>query len=328
MDLRCKMILSDSCSKCGKESFTFQKSSGRYLCKECYISYFERKFQKTVSKFNIINSGDVVCVGLSGGKDSITLLYNLYLRQKHINSPKIIAISVDEGISDTFIQNQKQIQKFFVDFNIKIPFFQASYKEIFGLTMDEIVKIIHDKKLKMNACTVCASIRRRIINDIANENNATNIAIGHNLDDVAQSILMNVLRNDIEKIKNSVPYSSSKDINSPFLTRIKPLFLFSEEEIIQYCEAKKLPYYSKTCDNALKFPILRKKVQIFLNKLDERSFEFKYNMIKFHLGLNEKINENTLSNINDNSCSSCSFPAGPNRDICTYCEFKQTFLHF
>jgi len=261
------MILSDICSKCGKESFTFQKSSGRYLCKECYISYFERKFQKTVSKYKILNSDDLVCVALSGGKDSITLLYNLYLRQKHTKSPKLIAITVDEGISDTFMQNQGQIQKFFQDFNIKIPLFQASYKQIFGLTMDEIVNIIYKKNLKLNACTVCASVRRRIINEIAKENNATKIAIGHNLDDVAQSTLMNVLRNDLEKIKNTMPYSSSKDNKSPFLTRIKPLFLFSEEEIIQYCEAKKLPYFSRTCHNALDFPILRKKAQFFLNKL-------------------------------------------------------------
>ena len=113
--------------------------------------------------------------------------------------------------------------------------------------------------MKVNACTVCASIRRRIINEIARKNKATKIAIGHNLDDVAQSLMMNVLRNDVSKIEHSTPFSSSKEEISPFLPRIKPLFLFTEEEVLQYCIAKKLPYFSKTCQNALDFPYSKEK---------------------------------------------------------------------
>ena len=55
---------------------------------------------------------------------------------------------------------------------------------------------------------------------------------------------------------------------------------FTEEEIIRYCEAKNLPHFSHTCQYALDFPILRKKVQKFIRSLDERSFELKYNVIQ------------------------------------------------
>ena len=275
-----------------------------------------------------MNPEDVVCVGLSGGKDSIALLYNLYLRQQKINSPKLIAVTVDEGISTTFSNNQREIQKFFNETKMSVPLIRASYKETFGSTMDEMVQKILENDMKLNACTVCASIRRRIINEIARKNGATKIAIGHNLDDVAQSLLMNVLRNDLQKIENSTPFSSSKEEISPFLPRIKPLFLFSEEEVLQYCIAKQLPYFSKTCQNALDFPILRKKVQIFLNELDKRSYELKYNLIQFHLQLNDNHPKSDFGNKILNLCKNCSYPTGPNRDICTYCEFKSVFANF
>ena len=107
---------------------------------------------------------------------------------------------------------------------------------------------------------------------------------------------------------------------------IKPLFLFSEEEIILYCSVKNLPYFSEICKNAIDFPILRKKVQLFLNTLDERSYELKYNTIKFHLQLNELKQRTQSSNDVRNTCAICSYPTGPNRIICTYCEFKQSFI--
>lgn len=314
------------CSKCGVKSSFFQKSSGRFLCADCFISYFERKFQKTMSKYIPLDSNDVVCVGLSGGKDSISLLYNLYLRYQNTKSPKIIAVTIDEGISTNYMQNQNAIQSFFKKNNIYLPLFHASFKESFGLTMDEIVQKIHSKNLKMNACTVCASIRRRLINDLALKQNATHIAIGHNLDDLAQTFLMNVLRNDLQKINNFSPFTSLKNESPEFLPRIKPLFLFTEEEIIHYCTVKHLPYFSKTCEYSLHFPILRKKVQNFLNTLDERSFELKYNLIQLHLQLS---NPNTHQHPFDKEskvCSMCANPTGPNRDTCTYCEFKRIFL--
>jgi tRNA(Ile)-lysidine synthase TilS/MesJ len=237
----------------------------------------------------------------------------------------LIAITVDEGISTTFLNNQREIEKFFSQTQISIPLIRTSYKEKFGSTMDEMVNKLNEKGLKVNACTICASIRRRIINEIAKKNGATKIAIGHNLDDVAQSLIMNVLRNDFKKIQTSTPFNSSIEDLSPFLPRIKPLFLFSEEEIIHYCEAKQLPYFSKICQNALDFPILRKKVQIFLNELDRRSFEFKYNLIQFHLQVNEHLPKLNSRIQITNLCKSCSYPTGSNRDLCTYCEFKQIF---
>ena len=86
-----------------------------------------------MSKYIKLESKDVVCVGLSGGKDSIALLYNLFLRQQKTKSPKLIAITVDEGISTTFANNQREIQKFFDQTNISVPLIRVSYKEIFGL---------------------------------------------------------------------------------------------------------------------------------------------------------------------------------------------------
>jgi uncharacterized protein (TIGR00269 family) len=278
-----------------------------------------------MSKYLPLSTNDLVCVALSGGKDSMALLYNLYLRYNHTKSPKLMAITVDEGISNTFSHNLERIDSFFKKIELDIPLIQTSYKDVFGVPLDKIVQKIQKDDIKLNACTVCASIRRRIINELARKNGANLIAIGHNLDDIAQSIIMNILRNDIVKIENTTPFSSFKENIFPFLPRIKPLFLFTEEEVLKYCTAVPLPFYSKTCQYSLEFPILRKKVQKFLNDLDKRSHEYKYNLIKLHLSLNQKLTESATNSPSKNICPICSYPTGTNRKICTYCEFKQMF---
>ncbi|MBN2154987.1 MAG: adenine nucleotide alpha hydrolase family protein [Candidatus Lokiarchaeota archaeon] len=317
------MQSSKKCSKCGKNSVYFQKSSGISLCNACFIAYFERKFQKTVSKYIPLHPTDVVCVALSGGKDSIALLYNLYLRCQKTNGSKIFAITVDEGISTNFKRNQQAIVDFFNETSIDIELIQVSYKNFFGRTMDEIVKEMYLKQMNINACTVCASIRRRILNEVAKSNRATKIAIGHNLDDLAQTFLMNILRNDLLKIENIPPHGST-EISATYIPRIKPLFLHTENEIQKYCIAKNLPFYSHTCEYAIEFPILRRKVKFFLDTLDERSYEFKYNLIKLHLQLNEKPIK-SKSIVKSNLCSKCLYPTGLNRTVCTYCELKSSF---
>jgi len=266
---------------------------------------------------------DIVCVALSGGKDSISLLYNLYLRFCKTQSPKLIALTVDEGISNTFDHNQSAIKEFFKNYQIDVPLIKASFKDIFGLSMDQIVQKIQADDLKLNACTVCASIRRRIINELAKEMGATKIAIGHNLDDVAQSLIMNVLRKDLHKIKENSPFETAKKFSSRFLPRIKPLFMFTEDEIIQYCNVKELPYFSHTCQYSVDFPILRKKVQKFIKDLDDRSFEYKYNIIRFHLQINSEAGGTLIPKYT--LCKICSYPTGSARDLCTFCEYKRYF---
>ncbi|MGH9954133.1 MAG: TIGR00269 family protein, partial [Nitrososphaeraceae archaeon] len=89
------------CTKCQKaESIYFRAYSGEYLCKKCFLRSIESKAARTISKYSMIEYGDKVAVGVSGGKDSLSLLYVLKMLfdQHSNNGNELVAVTIDEGI--------------------------------------------------------------------------------------------------------------------------------------------------------------------------------------------------------------------------------------
>ena len=89
------------CTKCQKEeSLYYRAHSGEYLCKKCFLRSIESKAAKTISKYSMIEYGDKVAVGVSGGKDSLSLLYVLKMLfdQHPNNGNELVAVTIDEGI--------------------------------------------------------------------------------------------------------------------------------------------------------------------------------------------------------------------------------------
>ena len=87
------------CQKCENTSVYTRKYSGESLCSECFSNSILRKVAKTISKYRMIKNGDLVCVGISGGKDSLVLLDTLK-KMSQTHNFKIIAVTIDEGIPD------------------------------------------------------------------------------------------------------------------------------------------------------------------------------------------------------------------------------------
>ncbi|MHA1525529.1 MAG: hypothetical protein ACTSQD_00735 [Promethearchaeota archaeon] len=87
------------CSYCENQIVFHRRHSGEYLCPQCFEKNIEKTIAKTISKYQMLNRHDKIVVGLSGGKDSITLLYNLMIIQEKLYEPEpLIALSIDEGI--------------------------------------------------------------------------------------------------------------------------------------------------------------------------------------------------------------------------------------
>lgn len=358
------------CISCKKPASILQEASGRYLCDDCYCRYVERSIRKTITKYKLIQNDDVIAVGVSGGKDSLTMLYNLYERQKRIrNAPKLIAIYVDEGIRNYRSESELNLMDFFDRYGIDVEYKKVSFQEHFGIPLYEMVDRMDDLDFYYNSCTMCGVIRRRLLNDTAIEMGANKLAIGHNLDDIAQTVILNVIRNDVEHIWQNPPYMSTKDngsgLGEHFIPRIKPLIHLTEKEIILYSKLKGFKFQSCNCPHSHTFPIFRKSVQIFLNKFDKRNREVKYNLLKVHETLYEKMahlndtnmaktdteiinGKNNDSDAEDykgtkdkrgtkdkkgagiklgkvNKCPRCGYPMGSNRQICLYCYFKEKY---
>lgn len=137
-----------------------------------------------------------MAVAASGGKDSTVLAYVMkLLNERYDYGLKLVLLSIDEGITgyrDDSLETVKQNRD-----DYQMPLKILSYKELYGWTMDEIVAEIGKK----NNCTFCGVFRRQALDRGAALLNVDCIATGHNADDIAETVLMNILRGDISRLQ-------------------------------------------------------------------------------------------------------------------------------
>ncbi|MCF2139001.1 MAG: adenine nucleotide alpha hydrolase family protein [Candidatus Lokiarchaeota archaeon] len=321
------------CNYCDNSAVYHRRISNEYVCKQHFIKTIEKKILKTVRKYRMFSANDKLVVGISGGKDSLVVLYNVLQIQKHRQSRSDIhAILIDEGIKGYREESLAIAEEFCHKWNV--PLHIVKFQEEFGATLDECIKNI--KNLSVNACTICGTVRRRLLNAKARELGADYLVIGHNLDDQAETLLQNILRNDLTRIIQHPPWGNKKDETGIFIPRVKPLMEIPESEITLYCYYKGFPIQTTPCPYVEPYFILRKNVQTFLNQLEKQSAEIKYNLIRFHenaikMAFHSNIDEdsyvltNTSKDLDSNPihfCRICKEPSGPSRDLCYYCYLK------
>ena len=164
------------CHSCKKKAVIQLPNSEVSLCKKHFTIYIEKKVRKTIRIYRMIGKEDHVGVAVSGGKDSMTLLYLLHKIFKPTRV-KIIALAIDEGIKGYRDSEFRFVKKFCLTY--QIPLKTYSFKKTFGKTLDDIKK----KDPKTIPCTYCGVFRRKILNEKALELKLDKIATGHNLDD-------------------------------------------------------------------------------------------------------------------------------------------------
>jgi len=228
------------CSSCGvKNAILKRPKTGDALCKECFFWAFEEEIHHTIETAKLFNHGESVAIGASGGKDSTVLAHTMkVLNERHNYGLNLILLSVDEGITgyrDDSLETVKRNQQQY-DLPLKI----VSYEELYGWTMDAIVKQIGLK----NNCTFCGVFRRQALDRGAMMLGANKIVTGHNADDIAETVIMNVLRGDIARLRRCTAITTGSE---GYLPRCKPFKYTYEKEIVMYAYFKKLDYFSTEC---------------------------------------------------------------------------------
>jgi len=314
-----------NCSHCNNTLIIQRKYSGENLCSECFQKNIEKIVYKTISKYKMLKPKDKIVVGLSGGKDSITLLYNLNKIQNRTHHSKpIIALIIDEGVKDYRENSIKKAKEFCKTYDIEHKI--ISFKEKIGITLDEIIKTKKKTPDYKYACNYCAAIRRRLLNDGAKELGGTVLAMGHNLTDFAETYLMNILYKRLDIIANQYFFKEQNDkINQFYIKKISPLIRIPEEEIFLYANFKKFDYYPSHCPYREQDPIIRKRVLDFIQECKEYSPEIEFNLLQGFLELSETLYHHREKRIY-NSCQICGYPCG-NGKLCTYCNYLQEFSH-
>jgi len=307
------------CSYCNNSVLIHRKYSGESLCQQCFVNNIEKNVKNAISKYKMLNPKDKIIVGLSGGKDSISLLYILNKIQKKVYQSKpISALIIDEGIKNYRENSIKKAKEFCIKYGIEYN--TISFKEKIGYTLDEIIKKKKNLPDYKNACNYCATIRRRLLNDGAKEFGGTVLALGHNLTDLAETYLMNILYKRFHLIGNQYLFKEENvKLKQYFIKKIIPLLRVPEEEILIYANIKKFNYYPKHCPYREKDPIIRKRVLDFIQECKKYSPEIEFNLLNGFLELSDVLYKQFERNLY-HSCQSCGYPCG-NSQVCLYCSY-------
>lgn len=300
-----------NCSKCGKQAVMYRPYSGEYLCKACFLRSIDDRVRRSISGRDMLREDDRIAVGLSGGKDSVVLLHIMMKIEERFPSSKLVAITIDEGISG-YREGSIEVAKRNASL-LGVEHHIFSFKDLFGHTIDEIMRDGNVIRSGVTACSFCGSLRRRALNDKARELGATKLAVGHNLDDESQSILLNVFRSDIHRLARLSRVASGS--HERFVPRIKPLRAIPERETILYAYFKDIEFHSQECPYASN--LLRGEIESLLNNLEAKRPGLKYSVLKFLDDLAPALGKY----VNDGEFTLCEHCGEPSSDrLCNVCK--------
>jgi uncharacterized protein (TIGR00269 family) len=317
------------CERCGKKSTMFLSYGPHRFCDEHFNYFFENRFKKNIRREKMVEKGDKILIALSGGKDSTVLMF--LLNKFYSKVANLEALVIDEGIKGyrkkAIATAKNNCKKLGIKMHLK------DFSKEFHTTNDKIFEIISTKEKAMGSCAFCGSLRRNIMNRWAKKLGANKLATGHNLDDEAQSVLMNVMNNDFEKMKKSTEFVGEEN---GFVRRIKPLSNTPENEIIAYCAINKIQHYSDECcpySSSAKRNFFRE----MLNKTENELPGTKHSIRAFFEKLKPFISKQEVSkkskktqkiilekkaNIKINFCENCGEPTSNSSEnrICSACK--------
>ena len=186
--------------------------------------------RRGVDDYNMIEEGDKIAVGISGGKDSLALLCSLaYLRRFYPKKFELIAITIDMGFEGgmDFTPVRELCEKLDVPYHI-IP--------------TEISKIIFDVRKETNPCSLCAKMRRGALHNAAKELGCNSVALGHHFDDVVETFMLNLFFEGRLGCFSPVTYLSRVGVKL-----IRPLLYMPEKDVVEFAKKNELPVVESKC---------------------------------------------------------------------------------
>jgi uncharacterized protein (TIGR00269 family) len=280
------------CEQC-EEKAVFTNPS---LCKDHFIAHIHEKVSDCIQKYPLCTKYDKVCVAVSGGKDSVSLL--VILSELGYN---VSGLAIDEGIKGYRPQTLEDLKKICKEKSI--PLHIVSFKEAFGKDLDDIVENRHP-------CSVCGVFRRYLLNTHAKDFDV--IATGHNLDDEAQAVLMNLTKGNTDLLLRTHVRTPDQE---GFVPRIKPFAFITEKEILAYAVLREFPLHFTECPYVPES--LRDQIRSVLNERARHNPALKRELFEAGLYHSEK-NKGRIHNI---FCEKCGQPASS--ATCRACSLKE-----
>ena len=296
------------CDLCSRDAVTYIRYNGTHLCSEHFKKYVEKRVKKEIRKQVDIRSGGTIAVAVSGGKDSMVTLSLIHDVFKERPDVTVQCVTIDEGIKGYRDESIVIVKEFCR--KLGIQYNELSFKKDLKITMDEAAP----KAGENSPCTYCGVFRRKLMNDAARKMDAKYLATGLNLDDTAQSIMMNFVRGDTERLARLGPH---KKIQPGLIPRIQPLRQIPEKESLLYAIVSKIPFHAGECPYSSE--ALRNQFREVVDSLEDRSPGSKFSILSSYDTILPMLMENS-SPANLKKCA-CGEPTLGKK--CKACELSE-----
>ncbi|HIE23037.1 MAG TPA: adenine nucleotide alpha hydrolase family protein [Candidatus Korarchaeota archaeon] len=294
-----------SCKYCNKAAEHFVPNLGAHLCDEHFLSYFYKRVRRVLRR---AGKGKRILVGVSGGKDSISVLYALSALRNEFDL-EIGAVHINLG----FTNMEECVEVFELACErTGAKRYSVSLKEKHGFTIPDL------KGRVKTLCQSCGVVKRYLLNELAWKEGYDFVATGHNLDDMAYFAFNNLITHNIsflstlDSILPSVP-------RLKLVGRIRPLFWLSDVDSLSYLRAIKARRSSQKC------PYHEETKQIFLKPLlDDIQRKWPQSKVNLVTSLRKLVRKSPIYDQREKimrSCSRCGYPSLG--DVCSFCRLKE-----
>jgi uncharacterized protein (TIGR00269 family) len=260
------------CDKCDHEAVTHQAYAGLHLCEEHFLRSVERRVRRRVREDGLVPDDATPAdpatwlVGLSGGKDSAVLTQVLHETFEADPRIELVALTIHEGIEGYRDESLAACEQLAADLDVRHEV--VSYADEFDVEMDDVAD---EDPLDMAPCAYCGVFRRDVLSRYADRYGADLLLTGHNLDDEAETALMNLLEGDVAQVAKhhdaSLGALDDRHESSAFVPWAKPLRDVPEKEVALYAHLRDLPVHFAECPHAERS--FRGKIQDLLLDLEE-----------------------------------------------------------
>ncbi|NHX40415.1 MULTISPECIES: TIGR00269 family protein [Haloarcula] len=321
------------CDKCGENAVLHAAYSGLHLCESHLCRAVTKRVRRRIREDGLVSDDATVedpetwVIGLSGGKDSVVLtqiLHDTFAEDPRI---ELVALSIHEGIEGYRDASLEACEELTDDLGIEHV--TVSYAEEFGVQMDDVVE---DDPEGMAACAYCGVFRRDLLSKYAEELDADKLLTGHNLDDEAETALMNFLEGDVSQIAKhfeaslgpfdsaaDAPTEQTREAQDHHIPRAKPLRDIPEKEVALYARFEDLPAHITECPHAEE--AYRGEIQELMLGLEENHPGTRHSIMAGYeklaaLAADTYGGENSDTDYGE--CDNCGAPTA--RDLCRKCN--------
>ena len=214
------------------------------------LNTFSGMIRRCVDDYHMIDAGDAIAVGVSGGKDSLVLLRALKHLQSYYPKPfHLEAVTIDLGFEGMDFTPVEQMCR-----EIDVPY---------TLIHSDIKEIVFDVRQEDNPCSLCAKMRRGALNDVLNQRGLNKLALGHHFDDAIETFLMSLLFEGRLSCFKPVTHMTRADIY-----QIRPMVYAGEGTISNLANSLNLPIVENPCpmDRESK----RHEIKVLIRELSKR----------------------------------------------------------